>query len=455
VALILGLLVLSLIEPKFDTFGLFHPPQLAQQQLRPTADPKHEAGARERRREDAEHESEQARLDRKEAEVRRREREVEQAEARRREREAEQAKAREPEQKRTDVAEEKTSEGTPKTKRRSTVLAFDIPEQIQLPELAASSTVDLCKISADDLTIGLHNPDGNPRKFQINPTDDKKSWLVMCSGKEVAKIERQDENLRFSWAEDVNAEAECFRNALLTFSAGGTEKVARLRETKTDSLTTLDLDQKTMQTIPLDVDLRGLDSKKLQLELRDISAAHIVRYEPVKRTVVAGKKVRAFVRDEWPFAAFDVSLFNTGARASLRVEPVMSVDSKELRWTVDSVNKNGKNLDNTIKAAKSDWPILKKTIPTLQNEINTLRKIPESSLKSFDAMNGLAVKIPILEKQLLRYNDIEQNLPMWEKQFAAMTQLAQLGNKLNRKAKFHFRVFYTVGGREVDVFVAE
>jgi hypothetical protein len=91
----------------------------------------------------------------------------------------------------------------------------------------------------------------------------------------------------------------------------------------------------------------------------------------------------------------------------------------------------------------------------LQKTIAQLQTITIRDVRYQPAQERLAIAEPQLIVWQTRYAEIQEQLPTREAHFKALTRLAEIGNQVNKKAKLAYRVFYTVAGREVDVYRAE
>ena len=173
---------------------------------------------------------------------------------------------------------------------------IELPAQIDLPVRGGNDHVEVAKLGTAEIAFDIRNPDGNPQQFQVTGGDDQEAWTITDGQNAIANLKREGGRINLYWADGANEAAECMRNALLVVSAGGDENIIQMRSARRDKAPTVDLDLKgkaDKMTLPLDLELYGLDPSKLQFEvIGSVDAMTFERFDPATRTTAVNRKVR-------------------------------------------------------------------------------------------------------------------------------------------------------------------
>jgi hypothetical protein len=337
---------------------------------------------------------------------------------------------------------------------------IEIATQIELPARDSKDHVEVASLGTVDIAFHLHNPDGNPLQFQIKEGDDQQTWTITDGQNLVGQLKRENGRINFYWSDAVTEEAECLRNALLVLTVRDLEKQVRMRSARSEKAPAIDLELKgksDKQTLPIDLGLYGLDASKLKFEvIGSLDGMTFQRFDPATKTADINQRVRAILRDQPPYAAFDVSITASGQVFAAKIWPLMAGPDKDtLPWTVDRVNTLSRSLNTKIAAAKRAIEELPQVISALTQQIAQLRKIPVTNPLYTPAQGELAVAEASLAQAQATLAEAQAALPVRQKQLEALKTLADLGNSISKKLRIQYRVFYVVGGKEVDVFRAD
>lgn len=330
-----------------------------------------------------------------------------------------------------------------------------VPSRIGLPALRDNDGVETADVGVADAHFDIRNPEGNPLEFEVNGGDDQQSWSITAGQSIIANLKREDGKITFYWSGDAPDSAECLRNALLVITVGGNEHEIMLRSAAVEAAPLMDL-SKAIMTFPADIELHGLKSDKLQLEVIGTeSGIKAQKFDPADKKASANQKVRLILRDQPPYAAFDVSLSARGNSVAVKVWPIMAGEDKDtVPWTIKSVNTIYRKLGEKIKSATAAVQQLPQAIRNIQSQMSKLKSVPANSALYFAAQNDLANAQVELEQTQAALADAKAGIPRWQNRAESLKVLADLGNSINGTMRISYRVFYVVAGHEVDLFQA-
>lgn len=366
--------------------------------------------------------------------------------------------------------------------------------------------------STSNVTVLVLNPDAEAKgavvSYEVVDGSGPQTWVIegltkSKQRKPVANLSIEGHDLAFQWVSGVlKTDGTPLRNCVLGV-VGATEHAVALRIPLKQSSLLLDM-SKELSRLPLFDDLPedGLLLTAGNVEGATVSNEHSADTVGLKTPLFVGLKgAEAAV----PGARLRIILWKTSLKPEVIVRPELvpmdptagltgtsqvgvaptgipglsigqpkaavpsatpnvndgsdptKSSTTNLPYTIRTLTAGKATVGRDLAAARSQIATLRNQTAVKQAELNRLSGSFTGTADEIQAIvnrrSRLQGEIGALLQQVGRIEEFV--VPPLEKQLAAFPALETLGNSLHQKATIGLRVYYTVGGKQVDVLVAE
>ncbi len=206
--------------------------------------------------------------------------------------------------------------------------------------------------------------------------------------------------------------------------------------------------------IPIEIPASVEHQKSLRIEAIGIGnfAGSVQAIYPPDGRAELGGRVRLALRDDTPHAGIQLSLLGGSDHPSVRIEPLLIYfNGDEHPWLLSRLKRSRITLTKRIRAQQRGIPPARKAVQNWTSEVKRLHDRYGDNMSQADVVRAKTTAATGLSQSRAQLAELETALPVSVQQMQAMTQLEELSGEVHKKATIDFRVFHTLGGKEVDI----
>jgi serine/threonine protein kinase len=259
--------------------------------------------------------------------------------------------------------------------------------------------------------------------------------------------------LQFQWDDKIEeAVADQLRNTVLKSQVGTFELATALRNAIQQPPLKIDLTQKiTNVKFPEAIGLPPEEAIWIEI-LSTVGFPSEVKFDPTEKRA-QGRKLKLILSPSKPEVRLEVDVNRSSSGATLLVEPIYEVlDGRKEEFTNERLEKYGP-IDNVIRDKENDLSTLESRLDSLQGELAAL-PVP----KDLNQQRVVAAQANLIRSKITSAKTGRSNTHSMLIQFRAIRDalptLQQMAT-VHQRGEMSYRIFYIVGGHEVDVVRAE
>lgn len=377
------------------------------------------------------------------------------------------------------TAEEEPLEHAAVPREQRQIAPLALPQFIDLPamdERSVDTVVDLfpCDLAEGSdcrLAIASASPEilGSQSAFQVElkaANEGTLRWLVQLVSQSpkaadsfggrlpVAEFLVRGGQMGFRWlSEGRSAVAQMLRNCLLILKVNGITYSMALRSPQLIPAQPVDL-EKSLVAIPLPgAWLPKTTELSLELlELQGFAGSAVVPQRSVKGT---SQDLQILVKPDVPQVDLRMRLSTSGGPAVLRVTPlVIDRDQDELPLTLSRLATMKRTLPVALVNARESYSENSGRLRRLQSDYQRVLNTSDAVLQGRKALLLTSLSKDIQKAQVATARSADQ-ISRAEARLAVLPGLQKVADNLHQRASLSFRVYFTVGEKEVDILRAE
>lgn len=264
-----------------------------------------------------------------------------------------------------------------------------------------------------------------------------------------------DDHLQFQWAAKVDeAQGNLLRNTVLVAKVGSAEHVIAMRDVMRQPPMTIDLGQK-ITTVKL-TGVKGLPPESaIWLEVLDAQGfPGQLSFDPEAKRA-QGRKLDVIMNAAKPRVRVEIDLNVSSSSGALLFKPLYEVfGTQDEDFTTDHLDKY-RDIRKAIVDGENTMELLERTIANLRSDLASvfvsdstdLNQVQAAKLKTNriqSQINSAASRHSAAKSTVARLRVIETALP-------TLQNMAQV----HQRGRLSYRVFYVVGGHEVEILRAD